>query len=50
MAAAATATTISDKGKVTSALLSVIDAPIIPPRVTSEIVDVAEISWQLTRT
>ena len=44
MAVAATDTTISDNGNVTSALLFVIDVPMMPPRVTSEIVDVAEIN------
>ena len=44
IADAATATTISDSGNVTSALLLVSDAPIMPPSVTSDIVAVAEMS------
>src|SRR5210317_1801175 len=47
---AATATTINDNGSVTNALFDVRDIPMMPPSVTSDMVAVAEISWQPTRT
>jgi hypothetical protein len=50
IADAATATTINDNGSVTNALFDVRDMLMMPPSVTSDIVAVAEISWQLTRT
>ena len=50
IADAATATTINDNGNVTNALFDVRDMPMMPPSVTKEMVAVAEISWQPTRT
>ena len=46
IAVAAPATIINDNGNVTSARLSVIVDPMMPPSVTREMVAVAEIIWQ----